>query len=128
VNAAQRFYWLPAALLAVAVAGCGGAQKTSPPPSPNGLAIGLSADLHGPARARAVAGRNLVGQAGCLACHMIGSQGNNGPGPNLTHVGRQLSPTALLHVLRSPRPPMPSFASLRATRLADVVAFLHTLH
>ena len=27
---------------------------------------------------------------GCLACHEIGSNGNNGPGPNLTHVGSLL--------------------------------------
>src|SRR5438105_4480793 len=32
------------------------------------------------------AGELVVGQSGCLACHVIGSNGNNGPGPALTHL------------------------------------------
>ena len=31
------------------------------------------------------AGRSA--QSGCLACHVIGDNGNNGPGPPLTHIG-----------------------------------------
>src|SRR5438445_4121342 len=35
-------------------------------------------------------GELVVGQSGCLACHVIGSNGNDGPGPNLTNVGSRL--------------------------------------
>ena len=31
-------------------------------------------------------------QSGCLACHVIGDNGNNGPGPPLTHIGSKLPP------------------------------------
>ena len=34
------------------------------------------------------AGELVVGQSGCLACHVIGDNGNNGPGPDLTHIGK----------------------------------------
>ena len=33
------------------------------------------------------AGKKVVAQSGCLACHKIGENGNAGPGPNLTHIG-----------------------------------------
>src|ERR1700681_2736361 len=31
------------------------------------------------------AGKDVVAQTGCLACHKIGDNGNAGPGPDLTH-------------------------------------------
>ena len=34
----------------------------------------------------------MVGQSGCLACHVIGDNGNNGPGPALTHIGSSTRP------------------------------------
>jgi len=36
-------------------------------------------------------GRMVTAQSGCLACHRIGSDGNAGPGPVLTHIGSKLS-------------------------------------
>ena len=36
------------------------------------------------------AGKEVVAQSGCLACHKIGDNGNDGPGPNLTHIGSRL--------------------------------------
>jgi ubiquinol-cytochrome c reductase cytochrome b subunit/menaquinol-cytochrome c reductase cytochrome b/c subunit len=111
----------------MAIAGCGGSTRTFTTTSRNGLAIAVPPGVQGQERARAVAGEVVVGRDGCLACHVIGHQGNNGPGPNLTHIGSQLPPTVLVHVLRSPSPPMPSFASLSRAQLADVVEFLHTL-
>ena len=38
------------------------------------------------------AGEVVVGQSGCLACHVIGENGNNGPGPPLTHIGIDPAP------------------------------------
>ncbi len=58
------------------------------------------------------AGALVVGQSGCLACHTLGSNGNNGPGPPLTHIGRILRPAAIASTLVNPTAPMPSFASL----------------
>jgi menaquinol-cytochrome c reductase cytochrome b/c subunit len=58
------------------------------------------------------AGKLVVGQSGCLACHVIGDNGNNGPGPPLTHIGSKLRPEAIAQTLRNPTAPMPSFRSL----------------
>ena len=41
------------------------------------------------------AGALVVGQSGCLACHVLGGNGNNGPGPSLTHIGSKLAPAAI---------------------------------
>jgi menaquinol-cytochrome c reductase cytochrome b/c subunit len=58
------------------------------------------------------AGKLVVGESGCLACHQIGDNGNNGPGPPLTHIGSKLPPAAIASTLRNPTAPMPSFKSL----------------
>jgi ubiquinol-cytochrome c reductase cytochrome b subunit/menaquinol-cytochrome c reductase cytochrome b/c subunit len=58
------------------------------------------------------AGEEVVGQSGCLACHVIGDNGNNGPGPPLTHIGATLRPAAIASTLRNPTAPMPSFEGL----------------
>ena len=34
-------------------------------------------------------GKLVVAQSGCLACHKIGENGNDGPGPELTDIGEQ---------------------------------------
>jgi ubiquinol-cytochrome c reductase cytochrome b subunit/menaquinol-cytochrome c reductase cytochrome b/c subunit len=58
------------------------------------------------------AGEVVVAQSGCLACHVIGANGNNGPGPPLTHIGSKLKAGAIASTLRNPTAPMPSFKSL----------------
>src|SRR4051812_38595872 len=58
------------------------------------------------------AGKLVVAQSGCLACHKIGENGNDGPGPNLTEIGTKLLPGALKRTLENPTAPMPSFASM----------------
>ena len=35
-------------------------------------------------------GKEVVAQSGCLACHKLGENGNNGPGPELTHIGARI--------------------------------------
>ena len=35
-------------------------------------------------------GKQVVAQSGCLACHKIGENGNDGPGPPLTEIGARL--------------------------------------
>ena len=76
------------------------------------------------------AGKLVVGQSGCLACHMIGDNGNNGPGPPLTHIGSKLRPQAIASTLRNPTAPMPSFKGLAQQspqKFNDLVNFLAML-
>ena len=73
------------------------------------------------------AGKLVVAQSGCLACHKIGENGNGGPGPELTDIGDKLLPGAILRTLENPTAPMPSFAGLPEEKKTALVAFLSSL-
>ena len=73
------------------------------------------------------AGKLVVGQSGCLACHKIGENGNDGPGPNLTHIGDKLLPGAIRRTLENPTAPMPSFRNLPEQKKTALVNFLASL-
>jgi mono/diheme cytochrome c family protein len=73
------------------------------------------------------AGKLVVAQSGCLACHKIGENGNDGPGPNLTDIGDKLLPGAIRRTLENPTAPMPSFRGLPADKKNALVAFLSSL-
>jgi quinol---cytochrome c reductase cytochrome c subunit, bacillus type len=73
------------------------------------------------------AGKLVVGQSGCLACHKIGENGNDGPGPPLTHVADKLPAQAIASTLRNPTAPMPSFKSLPPDKFNALVGFLAQL-
>ena len=76
------------------------------------------------------AGALVVGNSGCLGCHILGDNGNNGPGPPLTHIGSMLRPQAIASTLRNPTAPMPSFAELAKTspkQFNNLVNFLSEL-
>jgi ubiquinol-cytochrome c reductase cytochrome b subunit/menaquinol-cytochrome c reductase cytochrome b/c subunit len=73
------------------------------------------------------AGKLVVAQSGCLACHKIGENGNDGPGPNLTHVGSRLPRQGIARTLVNPTAPMPSFKNLPPQKFNAVVAFLSQL-
>ncbi len=76
------------------------------------------------------AGALVVGESGCLACHELGDNGNNGPGPPLTHIGSIRRPAAIAATLRNPTAPMPSFIGLARSspkKFADLVQFLSML-
>ena len=72
-------------------------------------------------------GRGIVARAGCLACHMFGSDGSTGPGPDLTTVGARLDREELRRALVSPSPPMPSYGKMPKQDLDDLVEYLTTL-
>jgi hypothetical protein len=72
-------------------------------------------------------GRTAMAQSGCLACHRIGSEGNRGPGPALTHIGSALSRRGIEHALTDPSAPMPSFKHLPAAKFKALVEFLSEL-
>src|SRR5215217_1991568 len=57
-------------------------------------------------------GKLVAAQSGCLACHKIGHNGNDGPGPELTDVATKLPKAAILRTLENPTAPMPSFAGM----------------
>ena len=73
------------------------------------------------------AGKAVVAQSGCLACHKIGDNGNNGPGPELTHIGGRLPAQAIARTLVNPTAPMPSFNKLPPQKFTAVVSFLSQL-
>ncbi len=73
------------------------------------------------------AGKKVVAQSGCLACHKIGDNGNDGPGPQLTNIGSRLPRQGIARTLVNPTAPMPSFKNLPAKKFNAVVAFLSQL-
>jgi menaquinol-cytochrome c reductase cytochrome b/c subunit len=81
----------------------------------------------GTALAEYNAGKAVVAQSGCLACHKIGDNGNAGPGPDLTRIGARLPRQGIARTLVNPTAPMPSFANLPPQKFAAVVGFLSQL-
>jgi len=73
------------------------------------------------------AGKLVVAQSGCLACHKIGENGNDGPGPNLTHIASRLPRQGIARTLVNPTAPMPSFKNLPPQKFNAVVNFLSQL-
>jgi len=73
------------------------------------------------------AGKKVVAQSGCLACHKIGENGNSGPGPNLTHIASRIPRQAIARTLVNPTAPMPSFKNLPPKKFEAVVNFLSQL-
>jgi len=98
--------------------------------SPNSVDLKPPSGLSAQQAAVFTKGELVVGQSGCLACHVIGSNGNNGPGPPLTHIGAKLPPAAIASTLRNPTAPMPSFKGLAQNspqKFQNLVNFLSML-
>ncbi len=98
--------------------------------SPNSVDMKPPANFTAQQKAVFNAGKLVVGQSGCLACHQIGDNGNNGPGPPLTHIGSKLRPAAIASTLRNPTAPMPSFQGLAQNdpqKFQNLVNFLSEL-
>jgi menaquinol-cytochrome c reductase cytochrome b/c subunit len=73
------------------------------------------------------AGKQVVAQSGCLACHKIGDNGNSGPGPNLSNIASRLPRQGIARTLVNPTAPMPSFRNLPPAKFKAVVNFLSQL-
>ncbi len=95
--------------------------------SPNSVSLSAPSGLTAQETAYYKEGEIVVGESGCLACHVIGINGNNGPGPVLTSIGEQLRPGAIAETLRNPSPPMPSFKSLALQSPAKFNALVNFL-
>jgi len=72
-------------------------------------------------------GKQLVPQAGCLACHKIAENGNDGPGPPLTDIGARLPKQAIAQTMVNPTAPMPSYRDLPPQQFDDLVLYLSLL-
>jgi menaquinol-cytochrome c reductase cytochrome b/c subunit len=98
--------------------------------SPNSIDMPPPAGLLSSQKSSFEAGKLVAAQSGCLACHQIGDNGNNGPGPPLTHIGKVLRPGAIASTLRNPTAPMPSFKGLAQQspdKFKNLVSFLSEL-
>jgi menaquinol-cytochrome c reductase cytochrome b/c subunit len=98
--------------------------------SPNSIELATPASVKqsgGTMLAQFEAGRQVAAQSGCLACHKFGENGNAGPGPPLTDVGRNLPAGAISRTLINPTPPMPSFKDLPKEKFDNLVVFLSQL-
>jgi len=73
------------------------------------------------------AGKQVAVQSGCTACHKIGENGNDGPGPELTDIGNTLPRQAIARTLINPTSPMPSFKDLPPKQFNNLVEFLSQL-
>lgn len=72
-------------------------------------------------------GRLSVASTGCEDCHDVAGNGNNGPGPELTHIGSRIPAQGLARTLANPTAPMPSFKSLPPQKFEAIVYFLSQL-
>jgi mono/diheme cytochrome c family protein len=73
------------------------------------------------------AGKEVTAQSGCLACHKIGENGNDGPGPDLTEIGAKIPREAIARSLVVGPGIMPSYADLSQRKQDDLTAFLASL-
>lgn len=78
--------------------------------------------------ARYEAGAKVVAGSGCLACHKIGENGNNGPGPELTHIAARIPRGAILRSVKIGPGIMPSFRDLPPKKLNELADFLSSLN
>jgi menaquinol-cytochrome c reductase cytochrome b/c subunit len=73
-------------------------------------------------------GKEVAAQEGCLACHKLGENGNNGPGPELTHIGERLPRNAIARSLEVGPSIMPSYSGLPPEKTEALTAFLASLN
>jgi quinol-cytochrome oxidoreductase complex cytochrome b subunit len=72
-------------------------------------------------------GKLIVAQSGCLACHKLGENGNNGPGPELTHIGQRIPREAIIRSVEIGPGIMPSYRNLGQEEINAVADFLSYL-
>jgi menaquinol-cytochrome c reductase cytochrome b/c subunit len=98
--------------------------------SPNTVDMKPPANFTAAEKTTFTKGGQIVGESGCLACHVLGDNGNNGPGPDLTHIAKIVPQQQIASTLINPTPPMPSFKALQTqspTKFNTLVAFLSEL-
>ncbi|HEX6586293.1 MAG TPA: c-type cytochrome [Solirubrobacterales bacterium] len=73
-------------------------------------------------------GKEVAAQSGCLACHLIGENGNNGPGPELTQIGEKLPQSAIARSLEVGPGIMPAYSNMPQQKKDELTAFLASLN
>jgi len=73
-------------------------------------------------------GQEVVAQSGCLACHKLGDNGNDGPGPELTHIGARVPRNAIARSLDVGPSIMPSYSGLSPQKFEALTAYLASLN
>jgi menaquinol-cytochrome c reductase cytochrome b/c subunit len=73
-------------------------------------------------------GKEVVAQSGCLACHKLGDNGNDGPGPELTQIGARIPRNAIARSLEVGPSIMPSYAGLPPQKFQALTAYLASLN
>jgi menaquinol-cytochrome c reductase cytochrome b/c subunit len=73
-------------------------------------------------------GKEVVAQSGCLACHKLGENGNDGPGPELTHIGARVPRNAIARSLEVGPGIMPSYSGLSPQKKAALTAYIASLN
>jgi menaquinol-cytochrome c reductase cytochrome b/c subunit len=73
-------------------------------------------------------GKEVVAQSGCLACHKLGENGNDGPGPELTDIGSRIPRNAIARSLEVGPGIMPSYSGLPPQKQQQLTAFLASLN
>jgi mono/diheme cytochrome c family protein len=74
-----------------------------------------------------ITGQRVVVRSGCLACHRVGTRGNDGPGEDLAGIGARMPAPAIRTALLTPTSPMPSYRALPRSELRALVAYLSSL-
>jgi len=87
--------------------------------SPNEIALAVAPQFK--------AGEEVAAQSGCGACHKIGTNGNNGPGPELTHIASRIPRAAIIRSLKIGPGIMPSYKDLPPKKLNEMADFLASL-
>ena len=73
-------------------------------------------------------GKEVVAQSGCLACHKLGDNGNDGPGPELTQIGARIPRNAIARSLQVGPSIMPSYSGLSPEKFQALTAYLASLN
>ena len=73
------------------------------------------------------AGKEVVAQSGCLACHKLGENGNHGPGPDLTHIAQNIPRAAIIRSVQIGPGIMPSYRDLPPKKINQLADFLSSL-
>jgi len=92
-----------------------------------GATAGSPTEIEMEVAPRYEAGKEIAVGAGCLACHKIGENGNDGPGVELTHIGSQVPRAAILRSVEIGPGIMPSFRDLPPKKLNQLADFLASL-
>jgi ubiquinol-cytochrome c reductase cytochrome b subunit/menaquinol-cytochrome c reductase cytochrome b/c subunit len=123
----MRAWTIGCVLAVIAPAGCGSDKEHAAVSQPRTVIATAVPERPAVRDAPVARGREVLVRSGCLACHQLFTQGESGPGNNLTGIGARMSRTEILRAVVNPTSPMPSYRDLPSGDLDDLVAYLSAL-